>query len=144
MVNIRRVSPLEAKQLVDEGYTYVDVRTVEEFDTRHAEGALNVPIARMGRAGAEPNPDFLPVMRRLFVEDAKIVVGCAIGTRSLRAAEMLVGAGFQDVADQRAGMDGTRDPFGRLQEPGWASAGLPMARGADAGSYDRIKARIAD
>jgi rhodanese-related sulfurtransferase len=142
MGKMRRVSPSEAKQLVDEGYTYVDVRTVEEFDARHPGGAVNVPFAWMGPAGAGPNADFLPIMRRLFALDAKIVVGCATGTRSLQAAEMLVGAGFRDVADQRAGMEGARDPFGRLQEPGWAAAGLPMANGADAGSYDRIKTRV--
>src|SRR6516162_6613340 len=28
---VRRVSVLEAKKLVDEGYCYLDVRTVEEF-----------------------------------------------------------------------------------------------------------------
>jgi rhodanese-related sulfurtransferase len=81
-------------------------------------------------------------MRRLFALDAKIVVGCATGTRFARAAEILVAAGFRDVADQRAGMEGARDPFRRLKEPGWAAAGLPMAKGADARSYDRIKTRV--
>jgi rhodanese-related sulfurtransferase len=141
MPNIRRVSPLEAKQLVDEGYTYVDVRTAQEFDARHPTGALNVPLALMGPAGPAPNVDFLPIMLRLFGLEAKIVVGCATGMRSRRAAEMLSAEGFLDVADQRAGLDGARGPFGGAQEPGWAAAGLPTASGPDEGSYGRVKAR---
>jgi rhodanese-related sulfurtransferase len=141
MPNMRRVTPLEAKQLVDEGYTYIDVRTEQEFDARHPAGALNVPLTRMGPAGPAPNADFVPLMRRLFALDAKIVVGCATGMRSRRAAEMLAGEGFEDVADQRAGLDGARSPFGGLQEPGWAAAGLPVATGPDAGSYEKVKAR---
>jgi rhodanese-related sulfurtransferase len=141
MPDLKRVSALEAKQLVDEGYTYVDVRTVQEFDARHPAGALNVPLTVLGPRGASPNHDFLPTMRRLFALDAKIVVGCATGIRSQRAAEMLLGAGFVDVADQRAGLDGARGAFGGVQEPGWAASGLPTATGSDAGSYEAIKAR---
>jgi rhodanese-related sulfurtransferase len=141
MPNIRRVPPLEAKQLVDQGYTYVDVRTTQEFDARHPAGALNVPLALMGRAGPAPNADFLPIMRRLFPLDAKIVVGCATGMRSRRAAEMLSAEGFQNVADQRAGLEGAMGPFGGVQEPGWAKAGLPTATGPDEGSWEKVKAR---
>jgi rhodanese-related sulfurtransferase len=141
MPNMRRVSPIEAKQLVDEGYSYVDVRTEPEFDARHPAGALNVPITRMGPSGPAPNHDFLPIMRRLFPLDAKIVVGCATGVRSRRAAELLSEEGYLDVADQRAGLDGVRGPFGGVEEPGWAAAGLPVASGADAGSYEKVKAR---
>jgi rhodanese-related sulfurtransferase len=80
-------------------------------------------------------------MRRLFALDAKIVVGCATGMRSRRAAELLSAEGYQDVADQRAGLEGVRSPFGGVQEPGWAAAGLPTASGPDAGSYEAVKAR---
>jgi rhodanese-related sulfurtransferase len=141
MPNLKRVSPLEAKQLVDQGYTYVDVRTEPEFDARHPAGALNLPLTRMGPSGPTPNAEFMPIMRRLFPLDAKIVVGCATGMRSRRAAELLSEAGYQDVVDQRAGLDGTRGPFGGVQEPGWAAAGLPVTSGADEGSYPKVKAR---
>src|SRR5712671_835262 len=137
MPNVRRVSPLEAKRLVDEGYTYVDVRTVEEFDIRHPAGALNVPLA-----SAHPHDTgFLAVMRRFFGLDAKIVVGCATGVRSQRAARMLAEAGFLEVVDQRAGLDGARSPFGALVEPGWKAAGLPTASGTDEGSFAVLIAR---
>jgi rhodanese-related sulfurtransferase len=143
MSNLRRVSPAEAKQLLEEGYTYVDVRTVEEFHLRHPRGAVNVPLAILGPTGPEPNADFLPIMQRLFGEDAKIVVGCATGVRSRRAAEMLGDAGFREVVDQRAGTDGARSPFGALHEPGWIAAGYPTDAGPDEGSYERVQARTA-
>jgi rhodanese-related sulfurtransferase len=119
----------------------VDVRTTQEFDARHPAGALNVPLALMGPSGPAPNSQFLAIMKRLFSLDSKIVVGCATGMRSRRAAEMLSNEGFQDVADQRAGLDGARGPFGGVEEPGWAAAGLPTATGPDDGSYDQVKAR---
>jgi rhodanese-related sulfurtransferase len=41
----RRVSPQEAKDLMDkEGYVYVDVRSIPEFEAGHPAGAFNVPI----------------------------------------------------------------------------------------------------
>jgi rhodanese-related sulfurtransferase len=134
--SVRRVSPGEAKSLLDLGYAYVDVRSVEEFHDLHPLGALNVPVqASPSSDAAPPENTFLAVMTRLFAKDAKIVVGCATGVRSLRAAELLLGAGFTDVVDQRAGVEGRRGPFGNLVEPGWAEAGLPVTSGPDAGSF---------
>ena len=137
---VRRVSPSEAKNLLDLGYHYVDVRSVEEFDALHPSGAINVPVLLPGpHGGVSAHTEFLTVMARLFPRDAKIVVGCATGMRSLRAAELLLGAGFTDVVDQRAGMDGVRSAFGGLLEPGWTEAGLPVSSGPDAGSFDVVR-----
>ena len=141
MPNMRIVSPTEAKKLMDEGYTYVDVRTPEEFDLCHPARAINVPLMLATPRGRAPNGDFLPLMRRLFPLEAKIVVGCATGIRSRRAAEMLAGEGFFDIADQHGGMDGARGPFGQMQERGWSAVGLPTASGPDAGSYAGVKER---
>ena len=136
MTELRRVSPADAKKLLDAGYTYVDVRTVEEFDAQHPADAINVPLNLEG-----PSTDvheFVRVMRRLFAPEGKIVVGCATGMRSLRALQWLSKAGFTDVVDQRAGMDGARTPFGGLAEKGWAAEGLPTAQGPDAGSFSEV------
>jgi rhodanese-related sulfurtransferase len=141
MSGVKRVSPEEASQLMAQGYSYVDVRTEREFAMRHPQGALNVPLGEMGPRGLALNPDFLPLMRRLFAADAKIVVGCASGMRSQHASEALVEAGFTDVVDQRAGMEGARGGFGSVAEKGWAAAGLPVAQGADDGSYAALKLR---
>jgi rhodanese-related sulfurtransferase len=142
MSDIKRVSPKEALDLQKDGWTYVDVRTEGEFTAGHPSGAFNVPISHAGAGGMTPNPDFVAVVERAFGKDAKIVVGCKAGGRSLRAAQALVGAGFTNVIDQRAGWDGARNPFGQLTEPGWSPAGLPSETGATAGhAYDDVKAK---
>jgi len=155
---VRRVSPSEAKSLLDLGYFYVDVRSVEEFHDQHPQGSLNVPLdaARDPHTASQPSPGassavggardpageaFVSAMARLFSYDAKIVVGCATGVRSLRAAELLAGAGFVEVVDQRAGIDGARGPFGNLVEPGWAAEGLPVASGPDTGSFSELQGK---
>ena len=131
---VKRVSPQEAKDLIDrEGYVYVDVRSIPEWDESHPTGSFNVPLMHMGPAGMAPNPDFLAVMEKSFAKDAKLVMGCKGGGRSLRAAGMLEEAGWQTVVDQRAGFDGHA-------EPGWRPAGLPVSSESDpAHSYDGLK-----
>ena len=89
-----------------------------------------------------PNVEFLRVVTGNFAKDARIVVGCRGGARSLRAATELITHGYTDVLDQRAGWDGARDPFGQLAEPGWSRAGLPVETGAPSGrSYRDLLAK---
>jgi rhodanese-related sulfurtransferase len=121
---VKRVSPEAALELMQkEGYVYVDVRSIPEFEAGHPEGAFNVPLVHRGPHGMTPNTDFLSVMEKAFGKSARIVVGCASGGRSLQAATILLASGFTDVIDQRAGFLGAT-------EPGWASAGLPTAKNA--------------
>jgi rhodanese-related sulfurtransferase len=121
---VKRVSPEEALALLQEqGYVYVDVRSIPEFEAGHPEGAYNVPLAHLGPHGMHPNTEFLSVMQKNFPKDAKIVVGCKSGGRSLQAAAVLLASGYTDVIDQRAGFMGSN-------EPGWAPKGLPTARNA--------------
>jgi rhodanese-related sulfurtransferase len=142
MTDIKRVSPAEALELTKTGWTYVDVRTEPEFTEGHPAGSFNVPIAHAAGGSMTPNPDFVSVMETAFGKDAKIVVGCKAGGRSLRAAQALVGAGFTNVIDQRAGWDGARDAFGQVSEPGWSRAGLPAEAGPTAGhAYSDVKAK---
>ena len=139
MANITRVSPEEAKKLVDEGYTYLDVRTVTEYAAGHPTGAQNIPVMIQSTQGMAPNPDFLDVVAATYAKDAKLVVGCKAGGRSLRAAEMLVGAGYTNVIDQRAGFDGARNNFGAVVEPGWAPSGLPVEKETPGVSYPELR-----
>lgn len=130
---IERISPEEAKRRLDAGWIYLDVRSVPEFEQGHPRGAFNVPLMHMGPGGMHPNAEFMDVVRASFPKDAKIVVGCKSGGRSLRAAEMLSAAGYTNVVDQRAGWGGAHDPFGQLSEKGWAAAGLPTSTQAEQG-----------
>jgi len=138
-----RISPAEAHaKMTSEGFTYVDVRTEDEFAEGHPAAAFNVPIMLAGASGLEPNADFVTVMQRAFAKDAPIIVGCKMGGRSARAASALTAAGFTRVLDQRAGWDGARGAFGELAEPGWSRASLPTETGAPPErSYEAIKKR---
>jgi rhodanese-related sulfurtransferase len=143
MTDPTRISPQDASAKLAEGWTYVDVRTPAEFEAGHPPAAVNVPIMHAGGEGMVPNPDFLAAMTATFQMGAPIVVGCKAGGRSLRAAHALLGAGFTNILDQRAGWDGARDAFGQITEPGWSRAGLPVEEGQPEGrSWDDVKKRL--
>jgi rhodanese-related sulfurtransferase len=133
---VKRVSPEEARDLMEkEGYTYLDVRSIPEFEAGHPKGAYNIPLNHMGPGGMSPNPDFMAVVQKTFTPDAKLVLGCKGGGRSLRASEMLQAAGFTSVIDQRAGFEGGA-------EPGWRPRGLPTAADAEPGrAYEALKSK---
>lgn len=130
---IRRISPAEALEKMRAGYTYIDVRTPEEFADGHPAGAFNVPVALSGGGTMRPNEDFAAAIVACFGSGAKLVLGCRAGARSMTAARALEAAGFAELFEQRAGWDGARDPFGGLEEPGWSRAGLPVETGEPPG-----------
>lgn len=137
-----RVTAQEAKQKLDEGYVYIDVRTEDEVDAGHPSGAFNVPVRVQTDTGMEPNEDFVAVMSACFPKDAKLVIGCKAGPRSLAASQLLVSAGFSDVVEQRAGFAGARDAFGKVVDVGWQAAGLPVSKDLEPGhSYEELKER---
>jgi rhodanese-related sulfurtransferase len=142
-MTVKRVSPKEANALLkEEGYVYVDVRSIPEFDAGHAAGAYNIPLMHATPSGMRPNADFISVMGAVFSTDSKLVIGCRSGSRSLRAAEALVAAGFEHVVDQRAGHAGVRDPFGLVKEAGWDDAGLDVSTEAEPDhDYEALLAR---
>ena len=45
----------------------------------------------------------------------------------MRAAEMLISAGFTAVVDMRGGFDGEMGPGGVLVYEGWSRRGLPVS-----------------
>ena len=137
---ILRVDPEEALRLMrDEGYVYLDVRSIPEFEEGHPEDAFNVPVMHMTPAGMEANGDFLAVVQQIFAADTKLVLGCKSGGRSLRAAEQLKVAGFSNVVDQKAGWAGATDQFGRIAAEGWGPKGLPASKVTAPGhGYDAL------
>ena len=140
----KRVTAKEAAELMAAGWTYLDVRSVPEFDAGHPQGALNVPLMNFEGGRMTPNPDFQKVMETAFPRDTKLVIGCKSGGRSLQAAALLASAGYGEVVDVRGGFGGERDPLGRVTSPGWADSGLPVAAKAAPGcSYAEIAARSA-
>jgi rhodanese-related sulfurtransferase len=141
------VSVREAREKQGLGYTYVDVRSVPEFEQAHPAGAVNVPLLnRDERTGQMmPNREFLDVMRANFPSDAKLLIGCQVGGRSAQAAEALVQAGFNDVANVLGGFGGARDPMtGAMRAEGWTQAALPVENGRAGGrAYEDLHAKHA-
>lgn len=135
---IRRVSALEGAELLAQGYVYLDVRTEEEYAAGHPVGALNVPFMVSGGGRLVPNPDFLAVARAVLPAAEKVLVGCAAGGRSIKAAQAMVGAGFACVVDLRPGYGGARNAFGQLVEPGWQAAALPTELVTAGKSYPEL------
>jgi rhodanese-related sulfurtransferase len=121
---VKRVTPPEAAALLDAGWTYLDVRSIPEFDEGHPAGAANVPLLHMEQGRMAPNADFQAVVAANFPPDSKLVVGCKAGGRSLRAATLLEAAGYTSVVDMRGGYHGERDAMGRVACPGWSESNL--------------------
>jgi rhodanese-related sulfurtransferase len=138
-MELKRISPEEAKTLLDSasGHVYIDVRTTEEFDAGHVRGAKNIPVLKPGPAGMQLNPDFVEVVEANFPKDARLIVGCQKGGRSLRATQLLLEAGFTEVVDMRGGYGGESDALGRLTYPGWQPRGYPTT--TDSAPEDRYQ-----
>ena len=83
-----QVDPARAKELVDEGATLLDVRSRGEFASGHLPDAVNVPVGELDAA-----------LERLAAEGRPVVVYCASGMRSARAASQLKASGIDDVHD---------------------------------------------
>ncbi|MFZ5479737.1 MAG: rhodanese-like domain-containing protein [Myxococcota bacterium] len=83
-----KTSSDEAHRLVAEGARLVDVRSTGEFASRHLDGALNIPVDQIDRRAGELGPKEKPV-----------VLYCASGARSARAASVLKARGFTEVYD---------------------------------------------
>ncbi|HXC49782.1 MAG TPA: rhodanese-like domain-containing protein [Candidatus Limnocylindrales bacterium] len=131
---VRRVEPDEAAQLIEEGWTYLDVRSVAEFAEGHAPGAYNIPLLDFEPGqGLRPNPNFLLEVLAAFEPEQPLVVACKAGGRSARAAAMLAESGFSNLVDMRGGFYGEVSPDGTVACAGWAPRGLPVVSGDEPG-----------
>ncbi len=129
-MDIKRISPEETKKLLESnsGYIYLDVRTVPEFDTSHVPSGKNVPIMELDEHGVmQLNFRFLEVVEKNFGKDVKCITGCQRGGRSMKAAELLLKAGFTHVQDMRGGFGGETDERGKVTYPGWSLRKLPVS-----------------
>jgi molybdopterin/thiamine biosynthesis adenylyltransferase/rhodanese-related sulfurtransferase/molybdopterin converting factor small subunit len=92
---IPEVSPREALELQREGAVLVDVREPEEISEGTPEGALTLGRSYLELGIEDEVPD----------KDRTLVVLCAVGQRSLFAAEDLRGLGYRDVRNLAGGFD---------------------------------------
>jgi rhodanese-related sulfurtransferase len=144
-MSLTHVSVSEARALQLQGHVYVDVRSTQEYGAGHPAGAVNVPLIEPDPDTGQPvpNPDFLRVMQAHFTPASCLLIGCQVGGRSMRAAQMLTAFGFEHVANVRGGFQGTRDRgTGQVVDPGWTDSGLPVETDSPAGgSYRDLLAR---
>ena len=143
-MSVKQVDVRQAHELQSsDGYTYVDVRSVPEYDKGHPAGAHNVPLLHVDAASGRmaPNPDFLRVMQASYPTDAKLLIGCQVGGRSSQAAQILAAAGYTDLSNVAGGFGGARDPAtGQLHAQGWIQAALPVETDATPeGSYAELQ-----
>lgn len=85
----RKITAEEAKEMMVEGNLIVDVRTQEEYDSGHIEGAILVPL----------NTLMLEDFTALSDKEQVILVYCRSGNRSRSASQILVDAGYNGVYD---------------------------------------------
>jgi phage shock protein E len=81
-----QTTPTEAKALVDAGALLVDVRTPDEFEAGHLDGAKNIPLSEVTTRMEEFGP-----------KDGVVVVYCRSGRRSGQVKRTLGMAGFTAV-----------------------------------------------
>ncbi|MFD2607916.1 rhodanese-like domain-containing protein [Deinococcus taklimakanensis] len=102
---MEEVTPQEGQRRVQQGALLVDVREPGEYQEVHAEGAQLLPLGELEARHAE-----LP-------RDRELVMICRSGARSARAAEYLLGQGFERVVNLAGGT------------LAWVDAELPHERG---------------
>lgn len=91
------VSVAEVKALpANHDALILDVRTSGEYASGHVPGAKNISVQDLASRLAE------------VPKDKPVYVYCESGVRSTRAAELLVNAGYTQVFNMRASMQGWR------------------------------------
>lgn len=84
-----KADPAAAKQAMAAGAALVDVRSPSEHAGGHLPGSLNIPVDRLP-AGLDA---------KVVPKDRPVLVYCASGMRSARAAGLLRQAGWTNVLD---------------------------------------------
>jgi len=125
---VRNITAKGAGNLIKEGWTVLDVRPPSEIKTAAINDAVEVPLfiadeslnpgsllkqmSAFGMGGwwlggthMEPNKNFMREVQQKIPKDAKLVVTCQKGLRSLAACEQLSKAGYQTLAWINGGLD---------------------------------------
>jgi rhodanese-related sulfurtransferase len=102
---IKQVSVEQANEAVKkENVQFIDVRTVEEYQSGHAPKAVNLPLDGLEKELAKLD------------KDKPVYVICQTGRRSQKGAELLKQSGFRDVYNITGGTSA------------WTGANLPLEK----------------
>jgi len=103
----REVTAAEAVALSRDGYRVIDVREQGEWDAGHIPGATLLPLADVPQRIGEVVPD----------RDAPLLLHCAVGGRSARAAGWLTQMGYTNVVSMKAPLGHWKEQGGPWEEP---------------------------
>ena len=86
-----QITPAEAKEIMDDrdGYVILDVRTQEEYDEAHIDGAILIPDYEINAKAESILKD----------KNQLILVYCRSGRRSKNAASELVKLGYTNIKE---------------------------------------------
>ena len=87
----RQVTTDEAISIMEEEKDYIilDVRTPEEYKSKHIPGAINIPNETIGTEDIPELPD----------KEQLIMIYCRSGNRSKQAAEKLAAQGYTNIVE---------------------------------------------
>jgi len=128
---VRNVTGNDLKSMIEGGWTVLDVRPAEEQEVVSVKGAVEVPLFEVddsmdigsllkqmsafgmggwweGTAHMKANTQFMAQVQSKIPKDAKIIVTCQKGLRSLAACEQLSRAGYTELAWVSGGLDTVR------------------------------------
>lgn len=100
----KRITPDQARALLNGGAQVIDVRESFEWRMGHIAEAEHIPL---NQVLSQPNA---------FADKQDIVFVCAVGGRSAVACELAAAAGARNVYNLEGGMDS------------WQAKGYPVAR----------------
>jgi rhodanese-related sulfurtransferase len=93
--NYTNITSTQAKVMLDKGGIYLlDVRTPQEYQQGHLQGAVLIPLDQIEKRFVE------------IPKNRKILIYCAVGSRSNAAAGFLAGKGYKDIYNMKDGIVG--------------------------------------
>ncbi len=105
--SFREVGAAEAIALAREDHRVIDVREQSEWDAGHVAGATLLPLGEVPQRIAAVAPD----------RDAPLLLHCAVGGRSGRAAAWLAQMGYTNVVSMKAPIAQWKAQGGPWEEP---------------------------
>ena len=91
---VREVTPAQAQEMIEDGARLLDTREPHEWRAGHLAGATLLPPAELPARIADVAPQ----------PEQPVVIYCASGVRSLRAAFQMASLGYQDVVSVAGGI----------------------------------------
>ena len=93
-LEVVKISKTEAMEYIESGAILIDVRSTEEYEKEHIEGAINIDVEDILKIN-----DLLEYENKNIDSNMSIIVYCRSGSRSANAADKLIELGYTKVYD---------------------------------------------